>query len=518
MPIQPNQMSVHEILEMIFQNKWLFLLCTFLGLLCSLFVLETTDKWYESRAEIQIRDQSNEPLIKGLGVSKSVNSRFNEVRAQVLSVENLKSVVKALKTDPRYKDKVPYLAKQDVEKAAQNLSAYLSMGIRYGMIYVRCERRDQDEAWAVVDYMKDGIQEKLTSYSEERLSDVHRVLGNLLSEYGEDLRQKEEFLKNFQVYNQLELAENPQELTSQATELGLATTSPNRLVSQYVELSNRHTDTSLELEKKRAEYLSVQEQLKSEPEYRVTQYTTEQSEIYRQREGQLAKLMADLEMLRREKTDKHPFVQDKIEEVRRFREMLEKTEKPVITQEQRMVNPVLEDLKLKASNLRMEVSALEETQKQLFAKLTDLSVRVREIPNKELEKTRLRREQGIIANIYSNLRLRYEQAVLTNKLEKEDKGQTFVVIGEATKTYNAIRPKSTFIIAMGTFLGMVVGIFFCFVREFTDTSFRSIDDASRFLDMPVLGVIPEVVGTSSGRRGRKKSGRDSHAMHGGAQV
>lgn len=57
--------------------------------------------------------------------------------------------------------------------------------------------------------------------------------------------------------------------------------------------------------------------------------------------------------------------------------------------------------------------------------------------------------------------------------------------------------------AMGVFLGMIVGIVLSFVREFTDTSFRNLDDASRFLDLPVLGVIPEVTHTSRPRRPRR---------------
>ena len=57
---------------------------------------------------------------------------------------------------------------------------------------------------------------------------------------------------------------------------------------------------------------------------------------------------------------------------------------------------------------------------------------------------------------------------------------------------------------MGTFVGSIVGIVLCFVREFTDTSFRNIEDASRYLDLPVLGVIPEVEGAPRRRRIRKQ--------------
>jgi uncharacterized protein involved in exopolysaccharide biosynthesis len=506
MAIQTSQISFREILEMIFQNKWLFMFCTLLGLLGAYVVYNTKDKWYESRAEIQVLEQSREPLIQGLGVTISVNRRFNEVRAQIMSVPFLTTVVRGLKEHPEYSKHIPNLAAQDEKKAAQNLKAYVSMGLRQGVISVYCERRDQNEAWAIVDYMKDIVQSELESFSDRRMSSVNDTLKTLLDEYEGSLREKEEVLRNFEAYNQLELAESPEELTDQARELGVKTANSNRLVSQYMELSDMHTKNGMELAKMRAELEAVRAQIEAEPEFRVMNYTTEQSKVFMERQAQLSQAMAELESLRQHNTEKHPFVQDKLSEVKRFQRMLDEVKQPIVTQEQRVANPVLEQLNLKASNLESDIAATQRAQEDLFARLNDLTERVSQIPSRELMKTRLRREQGIVSNIYSQLRVRYEKASLTSRLDLEEKklGQKFTVIGEASRTGSPIRPNMNFVLAMGTFLGMVVGVVFCFVREFTDTSFRNIDDASRFLDMPVLGVIPEVTGGASAR-GRSRA-------------
>jgi capsular polysaccharide biosynthesis protein len=117
-----------------------------------------------------------------------------------------------------------------------------------------------------------------------------------------------------------------------------------------------------------------------------------------------------------------------------------------------------------------------------------------------MEKMRLQREHSINAQMYADIQLRYEKAQMTDTLEAADRLTRFTVMERASYEPQPIRPHKKMVWAMGTFLGMIVGIAVSFVREFTDTSFRNLDDASRYLDMPVLGVIPEVVNSTKPRR------------------
>jgi capsular exopolysaccharide synthesis family protein len=57
-----------------------------------------------------------------------------------------------------------------------------------------------------------------------------------------------------------------------------------------------------------------------------------------------------------------------------------------------------------------------------------------------------------------------------------------------------IWPKSSIIIPMGVAIGLMVGLGLAFFIEYLDTSVKTIDDVERFLQAPVLGVIPQHVG------------------------
>src|SRR4029079_1269634 len=59
----------------------------------------------------------------------------------------------------------------------------------------------------------------------------------------------------------------------------------------------------------------------------------------------------------------------------------------------------------------------------------------------------------------------------------------------------AVRPKKTLNILLGVIIGLVVGVGLAFFIEYLDTSVKTIDDVERALQSPVLGVIPQNVGS-----------------------
>jgi polysaccharide biosynthesis transport protein len=59
----------------------------------------------------------------------------------------------------------------------------------------------------------------------------------------------------------------------------------------------------------------------------------------------------------------------------------------------------------------------------------------------------------------------------------------------------AVSPNFTMNIALGIIVGLIVGIGLAFFIEYLDTSVKTIDDVERALQAPVLGVIPQNVGS-----------------------
>ena len=69
------------------------------------------------------------------------------------------------------------------------------------------------------------------------------------------------------------------------------------------------------------------------------------------------------------------------------------------------------------------------------------------------------------------------------------------VIDPAEASTVAVRPKKVLNISLGIIVGLAVGIGLAFFIEYLDTSVKTIDDVERALQAPVLGVIPQNVGS-----------------------
>ncbi len=91
--------------------------------------------------------------------------------------------------------------------------------------------------------------------------------------------------------------------------------------------------------------------------------------------------------------------------------------------------------------------------------------------------------------------------VLTRKLKSEviDKGiprlSLVQVTDHAEEGLKPVKPNIPLNIAFGVVVGLIVGIGLAFFIEYLDTSVKTIDDVERTLQAPVLGVIPQNVGS-----------------------
>src|SRR5207247_7882977 len=69
------------------------------------------------------------------------------------------------------------------------------------------------------------------------------------------------------------------------------------------------------------------------------------------------------------------------------------------------------------------------------------------------------------------------------------------ITDQAEPGLKAVSPNLTLNIALGVIVGLIVGVGLAFFIEYLDTSVKTIDDVERALQAPVLGVIPQNVGS-----------------------
>jgi polysaccharide biosynthesis transport protein len=94
--------------------------------------------------------------------------------------------------------------------------------------------------------------------------------------------------------------------------------------------------------------------------------------------------------------------------------------------------------------------------------------------------------------IYETIRLRILQENVDAKLPKDTIVQ---VTDPAEPDRRPVRPNVPLNIALGIIVGLIMGFGLAFFIEYLDTSVKTIDDVERALQAPVLGVIPQNVGS-----------------------
>lgn len=142
------------------------------------------------------------------------------------------------------------------------------------------------------------------------------------------------------------------------------------------------------------------------------------------------------------------------------------------------------------------IETLAEAQTGRALELENQRKAAQELDGKKMEAYRpyfaAKSEVDTRKRIYEAITLRILQENVDAKLPKQS---TVQVINKAESSIKAVRPNVTLNITLGIVVGLVMGFGLAFFIEYLDTSVKTIDDVERALQAPVLGVIPQNVGS-----------------------
>lgn len=163
------------------------------------------------------------------------------------------------------------------------------------------------------------------------------------------------------------------------------------------------------------------------------------------------------------------------------------------------------------SNVRI----MERTKEQLDEGVVNLRSRLQgnlELVKERLEKLEIRKrqtkknalERSIDTTDYVDAKRDFEtdQALLeqmkiklmTEEIVSELPNETIIVHEEAVMGASPVSPNVTLNLVLGAVVGLIFGVGIAFFLEYLDTSVKSMEDVERFLQVPVLAVIPKEVG------------------------
>ncbi|MDH3197920.1 MAG: hypothetical protein OEO21_06740 [Candidatus Krumholzibacteria bacterium] len=139
---------------------------------------------------------------------------------------------------------------------------------------------------------------------------------------------------------------------------------------------------------------------------------------------------------------------------------------------------------------QVELEALQQKRDALNAFITAFRNRVALEPQMNAELERLRQEVEQNRTLYNTFLSSRTSTQISEAVESTDLGASIVVVEAAGKPLFPVRPNKAKILVMAVVLGLMVGGSGLLITEFTDTSFRSVDEVERELGMKVLGTVP----------------------------
>ncbi len=148
----------------------------------------------------------------------------------------------------------------------------------------------------------------------------------------------------------------------------------------------------------------------------------------------------------------------------------------------------LMELETRKSELQKKFTDQHPEVLKLKEQISATEGQMRELPAEELEYARLSREVKINEELYTLLAKRFKEAQIT----EADRVQSAFIVTPAVEPRAPVKPNRSANIAVGAFIGVFLGFVLALVIENLDTSIGTIEDMEKYLNLPVLGVIPHV--------------------------
>jgi polysaccharide biosynthesis transport protein len=149
------------------------------------------------------------------------------------------------------------------------------------------------------------------------------------------------------------------------------------------------------------------------------------------------------------------------------------------------IQGIMHGLEVRVSSLRAQVQSLTDTVNQARKEEAEMTEKYREyfLALRDLENQQ---------KIRDAIHLRKMQETVDAKIPRMS---IVEITDRAEASRRPVRPNVPLNIALGIIVGLVVGVGLAFFIEYLDTSVKTIDDVERALGAPVLGVIPQNVGS-----------------------
>jgi len=489
-----------DYVEILWRRKWIWILPFVVVAVGTGIGTQFLPDRYRAEARIQIVPQQVPEAFVQSTVTTSLNSRLVAMSQVIQSRTRLESIIQELNLYERERREL--IMEDVIEQMRRDISVQIPQ-VRNGQPGSFSVGFTSDNARAALQVTERLAAQFISESLQDRTVQADQTSQFLETQLEEARRKLADHEQTFAQYRQKYAGELPTQV--QAT-LGLVQSTQAQLQS-LADTINRDRDRQLVLERTIGDLMAISatHAPASGPSRDVSAGATAAERLEAAR--------AAMRALQQRLTPEHP---DMVRAERMVRELEEKAaaeelNTPVGTG---IVNAAatmsaaemarLSTMEAERESLGRRIALNQAEEARLQRVMTTLRTKVEVAPSREADATELMRDYDSLDAQYRSLLDRTQQSRIAADLERRQIGEQFRLIDPARLPIRPFSPDRVRLNLMGAMGGLAFGLALLALIEYRDTSFRTEEDFTLSLSLPVLAIIPAMVTRPERERAKRR--------------
>jgi len=523
--IKEQQVSLSEYIRVLYRGRWIILISFLIVMISTVYFTFTTQPVYEASGLVMLKQEGGvqSQIFEVSSFMKRetmINNQVEILKSRTLAEDVIHRLEESDRADSlwilgRGKNKEKFSFKKwffslifpngrnhddltfdDIVKTFREDVISVVPKRDTDLIELKVQAFSPYEASFIANTWMEAYWDKDISESRSEVGEVRKFLEDKLKDVHVELTGSEETLKNYKEHNRVA------ELNSET----------EQLIKQLAEFETMYQEakTDLEANEKRLTYLKAQ--LDESQRALIDEATGLSSPVILELQKQLAQLIGEKASYEQQLKGAGYSTKDDTK-LKSMEQRLKGLQEKISEEIRKMVssgsvgfNPLNVSESLLESILQIETENTSLKAKTAgFEKIVQQYNReMNTLPEKSLKLAQLKREAEVNNNIFMMLREKYEE----NRIAEAGQIGSVRIIDYAKPPKDPIKPKKKMNLILGIMVGLGLGVGITFVREYLDTSIKTIEDLERD-GFSVIGAIPFI---SSQKVSRHVHGEEAEAM------
>lgn len=476
---------------LIFKKRWLVTAATAVSVFAiAALPTFTQEPVYEAQGKLLLKQESS--FLTGL------SDKVGELSGLTNLSNPLETEAEVIRSNPLVQKTIDKFQLKDTQGKPLEIDTFIAnLKVRSirgtDVMELSYRSTNQQEAAGIVNYLMNSYLDNNIRTNRAEVTAAKDFLSKQLPQIEKTVVEAEAALRRFKDENQVVSLEEEARFGVQ----GLRSIS-DEIIKVEAQLADAKSRSA-----------GLQSQLELTTRQAVKLSTLSQSPGVQQVLTEYQKVQDEIAVAKTRLTDEHPTIQDLITKEQALRQQLEKRVGQIVSSPESLPEENLQIGELKqtltAELVKSEIDRLALVNQIGVLQKAFLSydTRIKALPKLEQRQRALERKLEVAQSTYQQV---LKQLQETQVIEQQKVGNARI-ISQALVPQDPISPKIVLNLALGGFLGILVGVGTTLLLEAMDKSLKNSEEAKRLLGYPLLGSIPQV-----GGKGKKDSDKSEQEL------